>query len=58
MKTQTNLFQHITKVEMNNLTTQVKETIAHGYVQEKNFSAAELWNIQRQRKALRSRRFA
>jgi hypothetical protein len=57
MKTQTNLFQEISKTAMNTLTSQVKETVAIGYTIDKSFSAAELWNIQRQRKALRSRRY-
>jgi hypothetical protein len=56
MKTQSNLFQEITKTEINTLTEQVKETLALGYKTTKQFSAADLWNIQRQRKAFRSRR--
>lgn len=56
MKTQTNLFQEISKAGINNLTQQVKETLAIGYNDVKQFSVADLWNIQRQRKALRSRR--
>ena len=56
MKTQTNLFREISQEGMNNLTGQVKETLAIGYNTVKQFSAADLWNIQRQRKAIRSRR--
>lgn len=54
MKKQTNLFQNLNKAEINNLTHQVKETLAIGY--NKQFSAADLWNIQRQRKAVSLRR--
>lgn len=59
MKTQTtNLFNQLSKAETENLTAIVEETLAIGYnqVQEKTFSAAELWNIQRQRKTLSQRR--
>lgn len=59
MKTQlTNLFSQISKTEVENLTTQVKETLAMGDTQNssKIFSAAELWNIQRQRRTFVQRR--
>ncbi|MEP7165011.1 MAG: hypothetical protein ABI741_09955 [Ferruginibacter sp.] len=59
MKTQLiNLFTQISKKEVENLDTEVKETLAMGYnyKQVKTFSAAELWNIQRQRKSLNLRR--
>lgn len=59
MKTQsTNLFNQISKTQVENLTIEVKETLALGYNhnQGKTFSAAELWNIQRQRKSLNQRR--
>jgi len=59
MKTQsTNLLNQISKIEMENLTTEVKETLAFGYnnTQVKTFSAAELWNIQRQHKSMSQRR--
>jgi len=59
MKTQlTNLFSQISKTEVDNLTTQVKETLAMGLTQNssKVFSAAELWNIQRQRRTFVQRR--
>ena len=54
----TNLFSQISKATVKNLTTEVKETLAFGYSnsQNKTFSAAELWNIQRQRRSLGSRR--
>jgi len=59
MKTQsTNLFAQLSEATVKNLTTEVKETLAFGYnkSQPKTFSAAELWNIQRQRRSLGSRR--
>jgi hypothetical protein len=59
MKTQlTNLFNQISKTQVENLTMEVKETLAMSYShnQSKTFSAAELWNIQRQRKSLNTRR--
>jgi len=62
MKTQLkNLFNQISKKQVENLTMEVKETLVMGYNQarSKTFSAAELWNIQRQRKSLNQRkRFA
>jgi len=36
--------------ELVNLTTEVKETVASIATQDKTFSAADLWNIQRNRK--------
>ena len=59
MKTQSiSLFNQISKITVKNLTTEVKETLAFGFSnsQSKTFSAAELWNIQRQRRSLGSRR--
>ena len=59
MKTQSaNLFSQISKATVKTLTTEVKETLDFGYAngQSKTFSAAELWNIQRQRRSLGSRR--
>ena len=59
MKTQSaNLFNQISKTQVENLTMEVKETLAVGYNQNqsKSFSAAELWNIQRQRKSINQRR--
>jgi hypothetical protein len=55
MKKQSNtLFIEISKEQVENLTTIVKETIAAGYnqAQTKLFTAADLWNIQRQKKDL------
>jgi len=61
MKTQlTNLFTSISKTEMVNLTTEVKETLAIGFDHNnkinKTFSAAELWSIQRQHRTMNQRR--
>ncbi len=51
----------INKTEMNDLTSEVKETIAINMKDHVNakasFSAAGLWNIQRMRKARIQRRF-
>ena len=60
MKTSINIFNRLTNTEILNLTAEVKETIADMGNQKptKTFCAADLWNIQRQRKAIRSRRFA
>ena len=54
----TTLFSQISKDEVETLTMEVKETLALGYNQNqsKTFSAAELWNIQRQRKSINQRR--
>jgi hypothetical protein len=59
MKTQTTtLLNQLSNNEMQVLTNEVKETLATGYQNNsgKVFSAAELWNIQRQRKSIGSRR--
>ena len=61
MKKQSNtLFTGISKEQVENLTTIVKETIAAGYNQAatKLFTAADLWNIQRQKKGFSQRRFS
>ena len=54
----TNLFNQISKESVKNLTAEVKETLAFGYncSQNKIFSSAELWNIQRQRRSIGPRR--
>ncbi len=36
--------------ELANLTTEVKETVAHFATQDKTFSVADLWSIQNNRK--------
>jgi Holliday junction resolvase-like predicted endonuclease len=66
MKMQTQgLLLPLNKEEMINLTTEVKEVLATGVIKtwskksnKKIFSAAELWNIQRNQKARVQRRFA
>jgi len=61
MKMQSNnLLEKLAKEEVVNLTSQVRETLALNFkkTSEKIFSAAELWNIQRQRKAFVKRRFS
>ncbi|MBS1732826.1 MAG: hypothetical protein JST02_05975 [Bacteroidetes bacterium] len=61
MKMQSNtLLKKISSLELTGLTSQVKETIATEFYKtsEKVFSAAELWNIQRQRKNFNRRRFS
>ena len=61
MKKQSNtLFIDISKEQVENLTTIVKETIVAGYnqAQAKLFTAADLWNIQRQKKGFSQRRFS
>ena len=57
--TASNLFKQISKPEIESLTQQVNETVAFGVTQNKPkiFSAAELWNIQRQRKSRIQRRY-
>jgi hypothetical protein len=53
-----NLFGGISKAEKKQLVTVVNETIAFATNQQKTFTAAELWNIQRQKKSLLQRRHA
>ena len=54
----TTLFSQISKSAVKELTNEVKETLAFGITnnQPKTFSSADLWNIQRQRRSLGSRR--
>ena len=58
MKTQSNtLLAELSKTQVENLTNQVKETVAIGYnAGTKTFSSADLWNIQKQRRTFLSRR--
>ncbi len=61
MKTQTtSLFDAISKAQLISLTTEVKETLAMdvNLPFSKKFTAAEVWNIQRQKRARIQRRFA
>jgi hypothetical protein len=60
MKTQTSsLFNTISKTQLINLTTEVKETLAMdvNLHTNKKLTAAEVWNIQRQKRARVQRRF-
>lgn len=53
-------FVQLTQNELKNLTSEVKETIAVGFFRKpenKIFTAANLWNIQRQTKTRMQRRF-
>ena len=59
MKTQTtNLLNQLSQSEVKDLTTVVKETLDYGSSdkQHKTFSAADLWNIQRNRRSYNVRR--
>ncbi|MEO6837081.1 MAG: hypothetical protein ABI261_00455 [Ginsengibacter sp.] len=53
-----NLLESLTNNEIKNLTIEVRETIAQGFKKEKKriFSAADLWNIQRQKRNILGRR--
>ncbi|MCW3091930.1 MAG: hypothetical protein JWP81_2999 [Ferruginibacter sp.] len=60
MKKQSNmLFTSLSNRDMANLTKEVEETIAFGLISSrpKVFTAAELWNVQRQKKPIPQRRF-
>lgn len=53
MKLQSNnLLENLTRTELKNLTTEVKETVLINFKKERKrvFSAAQLWDIQRRRK--------
>jgi hypothetical protein len=54
------LFTNLTSQQLDSLTTVIAETIATGDVptQQRTFTAAELWNIQRQKRSLTTRRFS
>ncbi|NOT94473.1 hypothetical protein [Ferruginibacter sp.] len=56
--TTTNLFKAISKTETKELTIIVKETLAFGVAQTqgKHFTAADLWNIQRQKRSILQRK--
>lgn len=57
MKTQTtNFFMDLDKNEIKQLTKEVKETVAANCTEHKNFSAADLWNIQKMRRTVRTSR--
>lgn len=59
MKTQTtNLLGQLNPTAVKELTTVVKETLDYGHSnhQKSTFSAADLWNIQRNRRSFSVRR--
>ncbi|MGC4100639.1 hypothetical protein [Ferruginibacter sp.] len=58
MKTTTNkLGVTMSKEELEVITKEVKETLAFDYLkQNKHFGSVDLWNIQRRRKGIHSRR--
>ena len=53
-----NLFTAISKQEVENLTTQVSETVAIGFnaPAKPSFGSVDLWNIYRQRRSFVSKR--
>jgi hypothetical protein len=53
------LFSTLSLEERVNLTSTVDETLAEGFPppRQRIFTAAELWNIQRQRRSIVQRRF-
>ncbi len=56
--TRHNLLGSLTNNEIKNLTLQIRETVAQGFINQKRriFSAADLWNIQRTKKNVTFRR--
>ena len=51
MKQQTNVnFAEMSKDQLNELTSTVKETVATNFAPAKNFTVIDLWNIQRSSK--------
>ena len=56
--TRHNLLGSLTNNEIKNLTFQIRETVARGFINQKRriFSAADLWNIQRTKKNVTFRR--
>ncbi len=54
-----NLLESLNFQEVKNLTVEVKETLFLNFKigKSKNFTSAQLWNIQRQRKNISGRRF-
>ena len=53
----TNLFTRISDAQSTGLTTAVNETLVSETNKKKTFTAADLWNIQRQKKSFVQRRF-
>ncbi|HUZ57381.1 MAG TPA: hypothetical protein VMU83_01200 [Hanamia sp.] len=61
MKLQSNnLLENLTTNEIKFLTTEVKEIVCKSFLRERkrNFTAAELWDIQRRKKNLFTKKFA
>lgn len=59
MKLQSNnLLETLTEKEIKFLTTEVKETLCTNFIKERkrNFTAADLWDIQRRKRNLFSRK--
>jgi hypothetical protein len=57
MKTQSNFLATLNKTEISQLTKETKETVATNYTEHKTvFSAADLWNIQKTRRTVRTSR--
>lgn len=59
MKLQSNnLLETLTEKEIKFLTTEVKETLCTHFIKERkrNFTAADLWDIQRRKRNLFSRK--
>ncbi|HSN60209.1 MAG TPA: hypothetical protein VLR49_04705, partial [Ferruginibacter sp.] len=51
------LFTAISEAETKKLTTIVNETLVCGNPEKKAFTAADLWNIQRQKRSIVQRRY-
>ncbi len=57
MNTQNNhLFTTISKTETKNMTSVVNETVSSGSKQGNSFTAADLWNIQRNGRSIQQRK--
>ncbi|HEY5368843.1 MAG TPA: hypothetical protein VIJ75_07615 [Hanamia sp.] len=56
----TNLLETLTANEIKMLTSEVKESVCTNFKTQKkrNFTAANLWDIQRRKRNLSSKRFA
>ena len=55
-----NLFSQISEEQVKNLTTVINETVAFEITQSHNrvFTAADLWNIQRNKRSVSGRRMS
>jgi hypothetical protein len=54
--TRTNPDVTISREELEVMTKEVKETVAFDCIKHKTFTSLDLWNIQRQRKQIGTRR--